>query len=254
MNLISEATKLNTGISPASINGASTGAYFGLSQHRKALFFATLGAMAVGATAEIQVLQALDAAGTDSKVITGAVATVTANTNASVIRLAIVTAGGGVHVAGQTVTITVAGEDYVFIAAAADDPLTREYAVGSTGADSAAALLEKINSSDENIFVPGVIGAGGIDGSDSIITLTSEEPGETLISAVASDSTTVVSTIEAISFVEIDSSALDVNNDFSHVAVRVTNSAAILTGVSLIRGGSRYAPDQDVADSAVVLS
>lgn len=253
-NLLSEKAKLDSGIIPASIDGASTGSYFGMTLHRKALFFATFGAMAAAATAEIQVLQALDAAGTDSKVVTGAIATVTANTNASVAKLAIVSDAGGVHVAGQTVTITVNGEDYIFTAAAADDPLTREYAVGGTGAASAAALIAKINSSDENIYVPGLVGVASVETTNSIITLNSEEPGENVITAVASAATTIVSTIQALSYVEIDSSALDVNNGFTHVAIRVTNSAETLSGVSLVRGQSRYTPDQKVAASAAVLS
>jgi len=254
MKLLSEEAKLEIGITPASINGAKTGQYFAMGSHRKALFAATLGVMAAAGTSVFQVLQALDAEGTDSKDLTGATATVTANTNASRIRLAIVTAAGGVHVGGQTVTVTVEGVDYEFTAAAADNPLTREYAVGASGADSAAALLAKINSADEDIAIPGIVGVASIDGADSIITLKSEEPGENVITAVASAATTVVSTIDAICYIEIDSSALDVNNGFSHVAVKVTNSAATLTGVTLLRGGMRYSPDQNVADSAIVLS
>ena len=257
-NLMSEIDKLDSGIVPASVDGATTGPYYPMSLHRKALFFATFGAMAAGVTAVIQVVQALDSAGTDSKVVTGAVATVTANADVAIAKLAIVTASGGVHVAGQTVTVTVdingVAEDFVFTAAAADVPTTREYAVGSSGADSAAALLAKINSADENIGIPNILGVASVESSDSVITLTGDEPGTVAITAVASAATTVVSTIEAISYVEIDSSALDVNNDFSHVAITVTNSAATLTNVSLLRGQSRYTPVQHVADSAVVLS
>jgi len=255
-NYLSEVNKLDSGITPASINGAQTGLYFPMSLHRKALFVAIFGVMATAATAEIQVLQAVDASGTDSKVVTGAIATVTANTSSASLKLAIVTAAGGIHVAGQTVTITVpvngVPEAFVFTAAAADVPETREYAVGASGADSAANLLAKINSSYDDIRVPGVIGVASVETTNSIITLKSEEPGETVITAVASAVTTIVSTIEAISYVEIDSSALDVNNGFSHVAVRVTNSAATLTGVTLLRGQSRYTPDQNVAASAIL--
>jgi hypothetical protein len=257
-NLISEVNKLDSGIAPASIDGANTGLYFGMSLHRKALFFATVGVMAAAATSQIQVVQALDSAGTNSKDVTGAIATITANSKAARIKLAIVTAAGGEHVAGQTVTITTTKGDavteYVFTAAAADDPFTREYAVGASGADSAANLLAKINSSDSNIGIDGVIGVASIETTNSIITLKSEEPGEFSLTGAASAATTIVSTIEALAYVEIDSSALDVNNGFSHVAIKVTNSAAILTGISLLRGSSRYTPLQEVADSAVILS
>lgn len=243
---ISEVNKLDTGITTAAINGALTGQYFQMSCHRKALFIAILGVMAEGVTSTLQVMQATDSAGTDAKVITDAAATITANVDTSITRLAIVTAAGGVHVAGQTVTIN----GLVFTAAAADVPETREYAVGSSGADSAANLLAKINNADETIGIPDILGTASIDGSDSIITLTADEPGEKLINAEASDSTTVVSTIESIGFVEIDATALDKNNGFSHVAMRITNSAETVSSVSLVRDNSRYTPEQFVAASA----
>jgi hypothetical protein len=254
MRLISEDNKMDIGFKSASLNGTSNGKFYAMSNYRHALFIATIGAMAEGETAIIQVLQALDAEGTDSKDITDAIATVTANVNAAVLKLSIVTAVGGIHVAGQTVTVSVDGENYVFTAAAADVVESRVYAVGADGGESAANLLAKINSSNNAIRVPKVIGVASVDGADSIITLKAEETGEAVISAVASAATTVISTIEAISYVEIDGSAMDVNNEFSHVAIKVTTTAATLAVVSLLRGEPRYTPKQEVAASAVVLS
>jgi len=244
MNKISDVNKVDVGIAPGALNGANTGLYYKLSTHRKALFTANLGVMAAAATSALQVLQASDAAGTGSKVVTPATATITANTNVSVAILTIVTATP--HVAGETVTVN----GLVFTAAAADVPTSRVYAVGSDGADSAAALLAKINSTNPDIGVPGVTGVSSVVTTNTLLTLTPDEPGDTVITAVASAGTTVVSTGQAVGYVEVDASELDTNNGFDHVAIRVTNSASMGTGITLTRGDSRYSPDQKVAASA----
>jgi len=248
--MIIEANKFDPAVAPASINGITTGKYFGMCEYRRALFAVMLGVIAAGETSEIQVMQAVDASGTDAKVITGATVTVTANENAGRVKLAIVTAAGGVHVAGQTVTIN----GLIFTAAAADNPLTREYAVGASGADSAAALLAKINSEDEDIGVPDIIGVSSVVSTDTILSLKAIEPGEITISAVASAATTIVSTIEAMALVEIAGAAMDVNNGFTHVAVKITNSAATQTAATCVRGDARYTPEQFVAGEVSVLS
>jgi len=245
MNKISDVNKVDVGIAPAALNGANTGLYFPMTHHRKSLFAQNIGVMAAAATSVMQVLQASDSAGTGSKVVTGKTTTITANTLASQILLAIVTAAGGVHVAGDTVTIN----GLVYEAAAADVPTSRVYAVGASGAASAAALLAKINSTDVNIGLPDFTAVSGIVAANTILTLTADEPGDNLVTAVASAATTVVSTGEAVAFIEVDAAELDVNNGFNHVAIRVTNSAAMGTGIALIRDNSRYSPDQKVADS-----
>ncbi|OHE63856.1 MAG: hypothetical protein A2001_01455 [Treponema sp. GWC1_61_84] len=242
---LSEGLKIDTALTPVSLNGAGIGEYFSLANYRKALFLVELGAMAAAATSVLQVMQAQDAAGTNAKVVTNNAATITANTLAAAVALTIVTAAGGVHVAGQTVTI----DGLVFTAAAADVPTSRTYAVGASGADSAAALLAKINSANPNIGVPGVVGVSAIDGANTVLTLTAVEPGDTAITAVTSAATTVVSTVRAVGYVECDAHFLDDALDFSHVAIRVTNSAAMLTGASLVRGNGRYTPTQVVAAS-----
>lgn len=236
MHRISDIHKLDVAIAPASINGASTGFYYSMSKQRKSLFICMIGVMAAARTAAFQVMQATDALGTGAKVVTGATATITANTLAAELILT----ASSVHVAGQTVTIN----DLVFTAAAADVPTTREYAVGSSAADSSAALLAKINSENPDIGIPNVI---GVATSATVNTLSADEPGDMAITAVASAATTVVATNRAIAYVEVDAAKLDVNDDFGFVAIRVTNSHALQTGVSLVRGNSRYTEPQHVA-------
>lgn len=236
MTLLSEKVKLDIALIPISLNGAGTGLYHKMDMYRKALFVVELGAMAAAATSVIQVMQAQDAPGTGAKVITNNAATVTANTR--VTRAAITSAV--VHVAGDVYTVN----GLTFTAGAADGGVnSRTYAIGADATASTANLAAKINSTI--VGVPGVTASAAV----GVLTLTADEPGETTItlSAGAGD-VGVPSTLSAIGYVECDASFLDDTNGFDHIAVRITNSAAILTGATLLREG-RYSPDQQVAAS-----
>jgi len=237
MERLRDVIKIDTALTPESLNGAGTGQYFRLDTHRKALFCVNVGTMAAAVTSAIQVMQARDAAGTEAKVVTPATATITANTR---VQSALLTSAK-VHVAGDAITIN----GLVFTAAADDVPNTRTYAVGADATASTANLAAKINSSVTG--VPGVLASANA----GVLTLTSREPGDTAITISASAGAVgVPSTSRAVAYVEVDATALDVNNGFTHVAVRVTNSAAALTGAILLRGGSRYKPEQVVAAEA----
>lgn len=239
MNRLSDVEKLDIALTPANLNGAGTGAYFRMDLHRKAVFAVQLGAMAAAVTSAAQVLQAQDAAGTGSVALAGALATVTANTRVAAALLA----SGAVHVAGNIYTVN----GLVFTAAAADVPGTRTYAIGANATASTLALANKIN--DPVIGVPGVLAAAAVGD----LTLTLREPGDNTITLAASAGAVgVPSTLRAVAFVEVDAAALTSNTGFSHVALQVTNSAAVQTSAILVRGDSRYLITQDVAASAVL--
>lgn len=247
---LGEKAKMDNGFGPLSIAAVLSTPYFDMSQYGKAAFVVETGVMAAGVTAVCAVWesdgvtpQALDI-GT-AAVPAPVTCTITANTLASVVNLNIVSAAGGVHVAGQTVTIN----GLVFTAAAADVPTTRTYAVGATGAASAAALLAKINSTNANIGVPGVTATLAVVGADEVIALQATDPGERAITAVASAATTVVSTVRSIAVLEVDASYL--TNGYSTLACRVTPSAACITNVGVIRSAGRYTPVQALAASFV---
>lgn len=237
MKLLSEATKIDISLTAASLNGAGTGAYFRMDKHRKALFVVEVGAMAAAAASVIQVMQAQDAAATGAKVITNNAATITANTNVDAALLT----SALVHVAGNDYTIN----GLVFTAAAADGGASsRTYAIGASATASTANLAAKIN--DATIGVPGVLASPAV----GVLTLTATEPGDVAITLAASGGAVgVPSTARAIGYVECDATFLDDANGFDHVAIRVTNSAAILTGGVLLRGEGRYSPTQYVAAS-----
>jgi len=239
MKLLSERNKLDIALNSVSLNGAATGAYHSLANYGKALYIASLGAMAAAATSALQVMQAKDALGTSAKVITNNTATITANTGvtSATLTLATVTVGQSVTINGLTYTA----------AAAADLPNRVFNQAGDDTAD-AASLAAAINHSTAG--VPGVKAVSAA----AVITLTAKEPGEYTITITAAAATITAATVSAIGYVECDASFLDINNGFTHVALRVTNSAAIVTGAVLERGEARYSPVQMVAASKTTVA
>ena len=239
MNRITDLNKIDVGLVSANLNGAGTGPYYRMDKYRKAVFAVEYGVMAAGVTSVIQIMQATDAEASGAKVLTDGVATVNANINVSSALLT----SGAVHVATDEYTVN----GLTFTAAADDVPGARTYAIGANQTDSTLALANKIN--DPVIGVPGVTATADA----GVLTLTATEPGDVSITISASAGAVgVPSTASAVAFVECDASTLDSNNSFSHVAVRVTNSAATQTGSILIRGEARYNPDQTVAASTAI--
>jgi phosphotransferase system HPr-like phosphotransfer protein len=230
--LLSEAMKIDIGLTSQSLNGAGTGPYYSMKNYGKALFVVELGAMAAGVTSALQVMQAQNAAGDGAKVVTNNAATITANTK----------------VAGMTITCaTVIATDEVtingltFVADAAEDLPNRKFAVGANDTACAASLVKAIN--DATVGVPGVTATSAL----GVVTLTVDDPGEVTLTASSPDATITVATLRAIGYVECDASYLDNVNGFTHIALRVTNSAATQTGAVLLRGQGRLSPVQYVA-------
>lgn len=223
--LLSEINKVDIAIVPASINGASTGPYYNLGLRNKALFVWETGAMAAGVTSVGQVMQAQDAAGTGAKVVTNNAATITANTKVAAATLTVDTV-----VATNKVTIN----GLTFEAAATADLANRKFAVGADDAGSATSLAAAINHATAG--VPGVTASA----AQAVVTLTSTEPGEVTITITDAAATITPATLRAIGYVECDTAFLD--EGFNYVALRVTNSAATLTGAILVRGENRYSP------------
>lgn len=230
--LLSEAIKIDIALTSASLNGAGTGAYYKMDKYGKALFVWEVGAMAAAVTSVGQVMQAKDAAGTDAKVITNNAATITANTGVAAATLTLATV-----LAGDTVTIN----GLTFTAAAAADLPNRIFSQAGDDTADAASLAAAINHATAG--VPGITAASNL----GVVTLTVDEPGETTITITDAAATITPATLRAIGYVECDASFLDDVNGFTHVALRVTNSAATQTGAILLRGQGRFSPVQKVA-------
>jgi hypothetical protein len=242
---IHEQIKIDVGIQAQSLNGNITGAYYNMAGYSKLMALLTAGAIAATKTAKIELLQAKDADGTDAKGIPTtaaqeATATITANAlvTKATITLALFLAGG---------TITING--LVFTAHA--DTTTkskREFSIAGDDTADAAELASCIN--DPTYGVPGVKATPAA----AVVTLEADPAGEEVItvSSVPDDTTCVKATVEAQAFVEIDTRKLDKNNDFNHVAAKVTTDAAISVGAAVIREGARITPEQKVGAKAVV--
>lgn len=233
MRKLAEALKLDVALVPASIAGATTGAFHAMKKFGRALFIWQAAAMAVGVTSIAQIVQATDGAGTGVKDITGKTATITANT--AVIEATLV---ADLDVTGSSVTIN----GVIFTGAAATNAALRQYKQ-TVAADTANGLAICIN--DATYGVPGVKAvSNGVD----TVTLTASEPGDTAVT-LSGDAVAglVAATTKAIGYVEIEAADLDLAGGFTHVGLKVTPSAATVTGGTLIRGEGRFTPDQAVA-------
>ena len=235
--LLSEAVKVDIGLTSQSLNGAGTGPYYSMKNYGKALFVVELGAMAAGVTSALQVMQARDAGGAGAKAVTNNLATIDANIHvaAATLTVAAVQVGDKVTVNGLTFTGAAAADlpNRVFLAKPADN--------AATATSLAAAINHAIAG------VPGVTATS----NQAVVTLTATEPGEADITINAADATITPATLRAIGFVECDASFLDNRNGFTHVALRVTNSAATQTGAVLLRGQGRFSPVHRVAAAKV---
>jgi hypothetical protein len=245
---ISEKVKIDVGIQAQSLNGAATGRYYDMKEYGKALAILTAGAIAATKTAKIELLQAKDVDGTDSKGIpttAGQLATATITANALVTKATITLA---TFLAGGTITIN----GLVFTAHA--DTTTyanREFSISGNDTADAAELVKCIN-----VATAGAYGVPGIKATSDagVVTLVSEKPGEVVItiSSNPDDGTCTKATVEAQAYVEVDTRQFDKNNDFNHVAAKVTTDAAIVVGAVLLRGDARDTPEQKVGASALV--
>jgi hypothetical protein len=237
-NKMFEGTKIDIGVAPVSINGNSTSVYYDLADYRKAVAVLEAAAMAITKTAKIEVYQAKDSAAGSAKLLTGAMATITANVNVTSLTLALSTVLvthtiiiNGLTFTAHTDTTTVAN---------------REFAIdGGTDTLDGDELCICLN--DPTYGVPGVTTTNNA----GTITLVSTVPGATVITAAQGVGATItVATLKALAYVELD--ALTLEDDFTHVATKVTTDATIVVGSLLLRGGQRGAIAQKVGASASV--
>lgn len=236
---ISARHKIDIGLVPQTVSNTNvTGRYYKMSDARRALAVMNVGALAATKTAKIEFLQATDLAGTSAKAITGAEATVTANTKVAACTLTLASVANGDAITINGVTFT-----------AHTDTTTaskREYSIAGTDTQDAAALAGLIN--DATYGVPGVTATP----ANAVITLTVTDPGETTITVTDAAATITVATTQALAYVELDVSKLDLTNGFEFVAPKVTSTGAGIVGVVLERGECRYTPVQAVGASASV--
>jgi hypothetical protein len=231
MHKLYEGIKVDVGVVSQALNNTNvTGKYHPMKEYRQALAILNGGAMAKTKTTKLEVFEAKDAAGTDGALLTGAAATITANTLVTELTITLATV-----LAGETITIN----GLVFTAHADTTTVAnREFSISGTDTQDAVELCTCIN--DSTYGVPGVTASNAA----AVITLVSTEPGETAITAASTDTTFTVATTKAMAYVEVD--GLDLNAGFTHVAAKVTTTANSNVAVVLVRGIPRKGITQKV--------
>lgn len=236
MNRQSEAVKYDLAVRPASLATTSaTSLYFDMRHHRRAVALFTAGQAAAAATIACQLREAQDAAGTGAQDLSGALATITANTSATKVTLTLATvlAADAVTINGITFTAH----------ATTTTASSRQFSIsGADGAD-ATELASVINNATYG--VPGVTASV----NSATITLISTIPGDTLISITNAASTITAATMEAVGYVEIEKGSL--SDGYTHVAVKLTTSGTVIAGATLLRSEPLFPVDQAVAASKV---
>lgn len=239
MNLLSENMKVDQGLIPMALNNTNTtGRYFKMKGFPRALFILNIGAMAATKTAQLQIMEATDEAGTGGQAIAAAVATVTANTKVKKGTIALASV-----LNTQTVTITVDGESYTFTAHTdTTTAASRQFKIDGDDTADAAALAGLIN--DATYGVPGVTAAA----DTGTITLTVDEEGDATLTLAASHSTFTLATVEALAYVEVENYTLSAG--FTHLAAKVTTTANTVVSVALLRDARELPVTQYVGASA----
>lgn len=238
MNKMFEAMKIDVGVAPVSLaTNNLTSVYYSLADYRKAIAIVEAAAMAITKTCLLEVYQAKNAAALSAKLLTGATATITANVSVTSLTLALATVLNthtiiinGLTFTAHTNTTTVA---------------SRQFSI--SGDDTADADELAICINDPTYGVPGVT-ATNVTGT---LTLISTVPGATLITAAQGVGATItVATLKAQAYVELD--ALTLEDDFTHIATRVTTDSTQVVSTILLRGGQRVGISQKVGASASV--
>lgn len=232
MNKLFEAEKFDVGLVAQALDNSNvTGKYHNLAGYRSILAVLSCGAMVKAKTAILQLMQATNAEAGSAKVITVGTCTITANTLCTHLQVTLATV-----LNGETITIN----GLLFTAHTDTTVLAdRQFSIATGDTESATELCKCIN--DPTYGVPGILAESAL----GVVQLTSESPGETLITAVSTDATFTVVTVEAQSYVEIDPLTLD--DTFTHLACKVTSTATGHVAVVLIRGKYVRAISQKMA-------
>lgn len=218
---------INIAVQPVSLATTNTtGAYFSMSGINKVVFKFFAAAMAKTKTVVGQVYQAKSAAGASAKTISGATATVTANT---AVKKALLTAN---TIVDETSTVTINGTVFTCEDTTPDID-AGEFASGDSDTDACVNLAAAIN----HLLGDSVLATA----STGTVILTEKEPGSTSgITVSDEDSTIVASTREAEGEIEVDLEDLD--EDFTHLALKLTTDATIVVCGAIIREEGRYSP------------
>lgn len=239
MMRLMERQKIDMGLVSQALNNTNaTGQWHPMKDYRRAAVMLSGGAMAATKNTKVEFLQATDNAGTGSKAITNAEATITANTSVTELTITLATV-----LAGETITIN----GLTFTAhATTTTPANREFSISGNDTADAGELVTCIN--DGTYGVPGVTATNAAE----VITLKADPRGEEKITASSADATFTIATTKAQAYVEIEQMDLDRDNGFDHIAVKVTTTANSNVAAILLREPREFPAEQEVGASAVL--
>ncbi|MBE9546756.1 MAG: hypothetical protein IMF10_04560 [Proteobacteria bacterium] len=237
MNKLYEALKVDIGLAPVSLATTNkTGEYFCLADYRKAIAILQIAGMAATKTAKIEVYEATNAEAGSAALLTGATATITANTLVASMTLTLATV-----LNSHTVTINgllfTAHTDTTTVA-------DREFSISGNDTADATELCVCIN--DPTYGVPGCTASSAA----GVVTLISTVPGAVVFTVTETGATITLATLHAQAYIELD--ALSLTASFTHIAAKITTDATIVVGAVLLRGGQRKEISQKIGASASV--
>jgi hypothetical protein len=250
MKALTDSCKFDIAVPPQAFAAATVDSrYFNLQQYRDAVFVLTVGgSIGIADRFYAEVYTAEDRDGTNA----AAYDDITLG-NVEVDEMPGVThctIEADTVINDDTITITVGGVDYTFIAADAEDIETRVFEDSDT--TDAACIVSLIACINSPVYgVPGVLAE--VDAADDgVLHLMSEEAGDVVFDVAVSDPTTLIPVpLEMIGYIglgEIDASV----DGFTHAMVQL-DASAMATGniqATLVRGEARHMPArQAVADS-----
>jgi len=237
MNKLYEEMKIDIGLQPVSLATTNaTGEYFDLADYRKAIAVMSAAAMAATKTAKLEVYEAKNAAAGSAALLTGATATITANTLVASMTLTLATVLNTHAIVINGLTFTAHTDT--------EDKTIRQFDISGNDTADALSLANCIN--DPTYGCAGVTATPAV----AVITLTSTVPGAVVFTTTHGDGTITMATLFAEAYVELD--ALTLTADFTHIACKVTTDATIVVAATLLRGGQRKGITQKVGASASV--
>lgn len=252
---ISERYKIDLGLVGQTINNSNaTGPYFPVAGYRKFLAVCTDGASVLNKTTQVEWLQATDIAGTGAKVVKQSNASAGTESKAvSVAAATVITGATEITIDptsaqnGDTVTINgVTFTAHTDTTTAAD----RKFKIDGTDAQDATALYGLLTNATY-----GITGLGIAVTDDTAGTLTLRALGDetTLIVTTSNATRLPIAITKQILYSEIGVEDLDIAGGFVYVAPKVTKAGNGIVSVVVLREVGDYGPaTQHVAKGTLI--
>jgi len=243
--------KYDVALVPTSLASTNlTGPYYTMAAADRAVFVCDYGPVVTTGTVNLEVFQAKNVAGLSAVAILNASAITNATEVTHVAAVKNITLA--TMVSGTTVTITAYKRNSttaiplypkIYTAGGATDVTTRTFQVGAGDTADAAQLVVCLN--DVTYGTPEIFwasAAGVVTGQviDDLSTFT--------ITCSVDDATDVRTQPQGKIIVEVDRNAITWASGFGWVAAKVTTTATIVCGVTLIRVGAAFSPNAQQTD------